>query len=224
LHGRLPYPIEGFPIIPIRVLSNGIAAAAMQPASVNEFRIIRKLGEGAYADVYMVKSLRDQNTYAEKRLKKRYRSFEEVSQLVEIIALRLVARHANIVTLHSLMYDGQSGHVALIFEPVEMNLLEFLTQQTAPLDEQSVLLLVYQLAKAISYVHSVGLFHRDIKPENCLVNSETLELKLADFGSAGQDALHGIRRDAMVQSARVHPDVGDVRPACRRVGARLRPL
>jgi renal tumor antigen len=160
----------------------------MQTASVNEFRIIRKLGEGVYADVYMVKSLRDQNTYAEKRLKKRYRSFEEVSQLIEIIALRLVARHPNIVTLHSLMYDSQSGHVALIFELVDMNLLEFLTQQTVPLDEPSVLLLIYQLAKAINHVHSEGLFHRDIKPENCLVNSETLELKLADFGSAGQVA------------------------------------
>jgi renal tumor antigen len=86
------------------------------------------------------------------------------------------------------MYDSQSGHVALIFEVAEMNLLEFLSQQSTPLEESTVLLLVYQLLKGIAYVHSHGLFHRDIKPENCLLNSQTLELKIADFGSSGSVA------------------------------------
>jgi renal tumor antigen len=52
----------------------------MESNPVYEFRILRKLGEGAYADVYLVKSVKDQSVYAEKRLKKRYRSFDEVNQ------------------------------------------------------------------------------------------------------------------------------------------------
>jgi renal tumor antigen len=160
----------------------------MESNPVHEFRILRKLGEGAYADVYLVRSVKDQQVYAEKRLKKRYRSFDEVNQLIEVIALRTLSKHPNIIHLHSVMYDSQSSHVALIFEVAEMNMLEFLSQQTSPLDEQTVLLLTYQLLKGIAYVHSHGLFHRDIKPENCLINTQTLELKIADFGSAGSVA------------------------------------
>lgn len=159
----------------------------MDESNINEFRIIDKLGEGSFADVYKVKSIKDQKIYAEKRLKKRYRSLEEVRNLTEVSALRLLSRHPNIITLHSIMYDSQTGHVALIFEQMEMNLYNFILKRKDPespqFDEFTALLLMYQLTKAISYVHSCGIFHRDIKPENCLINSESLELKLSDFGS-----------------------------------------
>jgi renal tumor antigen len=107
---------------------------------------------------------------------------------VEVQALRILSKHPNIIGLKSLMYDSQTGHVAMILEPLEMNLLEYLSKREKQLDEDSVLLLMYQLTKAIYFVHSRGLFHRDVKPENCLLNSGTLELKLADFGSVSQIA------------------------------------
>lgn len=43
---------------------------------------------------------------------------------------------------------------------------------------------IYQLLRSLAYVHSLGICHRDIKPQNLLINVETNELKLCDFGSA----------------------------------------
>jgi len=47
-----------------------------------------------------------------------------------------------------------------------------------------VKLYVYQICRALSYIHSLGICHRDIKPQNLLINPESHELKLCDFGSA----------------------------------------
>lgn len=44
-------------------------------------------------------------------------------------------------------------------------------------------MLIYQLLKGLSYLHSLNIMHRDIKPENLLV-SEDYELKICDFGFA----------------------------------------
>lgn len=43
--------------------------------------------------------------------------------------------------------------------------------------------IVYQILKALKFVHSGELIHRDLKPSNILINSECL-VKVADFGLA----------------------------------------
>ncbi|CAD7698340.1 unnamed protein product [Ostreobium quekettii] len=43
---------------------------------------------------------------------------------------------------------------------------------------------VYQMCRALAHLHKMGICHRDIKPQNLLVNIETQQLKLCDFGSA----------------------------------------
>ena len=53
--------------------------------------------------------------------------------------------------------------------------------------------IIYQLLKAIKYMHSGGVLHRDLKPSNLLLNKECL-CKVADFGLARSIA--SLKRDA----------------------------
>ena len=142
-----------------------------------------KLGEGSFAEVFKVKSRRTNEIYAIKRLKKRYRSTEEANKLPEILALKALQGHPNIVRLIDVLYDSNNGFLAIVFEMMDKNLYELIRDHKQPYDERSSLVLIYQLTKAVAYMHSKNLFHRDIKPENCVVNKDTLELKLVDFGS-----------------------------------------
>ena len=43
---------------------------------------------------------------------------------------------------------------------------------------------MYQIARSLSYIHSLGVCHRDIKPQNLLLNTKTHHVLLCDFGSA----------------------------------------
>jgi glycogen synthase kinase 3 beta len=47
-----------------------------------------------------------------------------------------------------------------------------------------VKLFVFQVFAGLHYVHSIGITHRDVKPPNILVDPESGELKICDFGSA----------------------------------------
>ena len=57
-------------------------------------------------------------------------------------------------------------------------------EQNGVLSERLALVIFRNLLEAIQHCHSVGVFHRDIKEENVLVNINTGEIKLIDFGCA----------------------------------------
>jgi len=59
--------------------------------------------------------------------------------------------------------------------------LQWLIKSPQQLQFQHITYFVYQILRALKYLHSTGLCHRDLKPANLLVN-EQCDLKLCDFG------------------------------------------
>jgi len=71
--------------------------------------------------------------------------------------------------------------IYLIFEFMETDLHAVIRANI--LEDVHKRYIIYQLMKAIKYMHSGAVIHRDIKPSNLLLNSECL-VKVADFGLA----------------------------------------
>jgi len=57
-------------------------------------------------------------------------------------------------------------------------------QNISTLSETLAVKIIYNLADAVHYLHSLGISHHDIKPENILYNCDNNTIKLFDFGLA----------------------------------------
>ncbi|KAM8833182.1 MAPK/MAK/MRK overlapping kinase isoform 1-T1 [Synchiropus picturatus] len=145
------------------------------------YKIIKKIGEGTFSEVVKTQSLKDGKFYACKTMKQTINSLEQANNLREVQAMKRLGPHANIIQLHELIYNKESGTVSLICELMEMNIYEFIRGRHTPLPEQTVKHYMYQLCKSLEHMHSCGIFHRDVKPENILIRQNVL--KLGDFGS-----------------------------------------
>jgi serine/threonine protein kinase len=93
-------------------------------------------------------------------------------------------KHANIVTLHKIVF--QEGHLYLIMELAKTNLGSYFNKTLndgSKLSEPQIRIFMKQLVSAVEYLHGLGYMHRDLKPENILI-TESNVLKVADLGTA----------------------------------------
>lgn len=79
----------------------------------------------------------------------------------------------------------------LVLERMDIDLLTILHRQKEDITSDHHVFFMYQLLKAVAYLHKQNIVHRDIKSSNLLVNSDCT-LKLCDFGYGAQMEKGGV--------------------------------
>ena len=146
----------------------------------NKYEVIGVVGEGAYGIVYKCKDRDTKEYVAIKKFKETEDEIVKKTMRRELKMLQLL-KHENVVEFKNAF--KKKGNLFLVFEYVEKNLLEVLQESPSGLEPSLIKKLIYQLCKAIKYLHDQNVIHRDIKPENLLINNDMV-LKLCDFGFA----------------------------------------
>ncbi len=149
---------------------------------LGEFRLLRRLGKGGMANVYLAQQTALNRHVAIKVMKK-----ELVADAVYLERFKTEAmaaanlNHVNIVQVYTI--GSADGYHFIAQEYVQgTNLKDFITRQGPP--QLSVALhIMRQIASALQKAGSVGIVHRDIKPENILITRKGV-VKIADFGLA----------------------------------------
>ncbi|XP_078262173.1 MAPK/MAK/MRK overlapping kinase isoform X4 [Rhinoraja longicauda] len=120
---------------------------------MNDYRLVAKIGEGTFSEVWKAQSLKNGTYYACKKMKQYIESLEEVNNIREIQAMRRLSLHPNILQLHDVAFDKKSGSLALICELMDMNIYELIRGRRHPLSENKVKSYMYQLCKSLDYMH-----------------------------------------------------------------------
>ena len=168
------------------------AASAPLPERVGEFRVLRKLGRGGMAEVYLAAQDGLNRQVALKVLRPdRLTDGEDGDVMIrrfEQEALAAAAlNHPHIVQVHSVGQakpdaGGRPVHyIAQEYVPGP-TLRDYLKKHGPPNAKVAVRLL-RQVADALAAAADAGIVHRDIKPENILLTKRG-EAKVADFGLA----------------------------------------
>lgn len=149
---------------------------------LGEFKLLRKLGRGGMAEVYLAEQTSLRRNVAVKVLRSEFTSDANYLRRFQQEATAAgTLSHPNIVQVY--LIGEQDGVHFIAQEYVQgRNLKEFLARK-GPLDLPVALVILKQVAAALQVAGAAGVVHRDIKPENILLNKKG-EAKVADFGLA----------------------------------------
>jgi len=149
---------------------------------LGEFRLLRRLGKGGMAEVYLAEQTTLKRQVAVKVLRPEYVADETyLKRFRHEAAAAGSLNHPNIVQVY--MIGTQDGIEYIAQEYVQGRTLKDLMVKRGPLDVPLALHLLKQVALALQVAGQAGIVHRDIKPENILLTKKG-EAKVADFGLA----------------------------------------
>ena len=146
------------------------------------YEVLKRVGSGGMADVYMAKDHKLNRNVAVKVLKSEYVEDEKFLRKFETEA-QAVARlsHPNIVNIYDVGIEDGINYI--VMELAEGITLKEYIRKKGYLTPKETVEISTQIASAISHAHKNHIIHRDIKPQNILV-SDTGIIKVTDFGIA----------------------------------------
>jgi len=146
------------------------------------YKVLRKLGAGAMATVYLARQLSLDRPVAIKVLPKKFSNdpkFIERFYKEGRAAARLNDQH--IVQAYDVAQAGDSHY--FVMEYVDGETVHDRLIRQKRIREQDAIEIVRQVALALKHAHAQGFIHRDIKPKNIMINRSGV-VKLADLGLA----------------------------------------
>ncbi len=149
---------------------------------IQGYRIIRKLGSGAMATVFLAQQESLDRPVAIKVLPKKFSENKEfLERFYKEGRAAAKLNDANIVQAYDV---GQSGEYHyFVMEYVDGDTVYEQIVEKKKHSEKEAIPIIRQVALALKHAHKVGFIHRDIKPKNIMI-AKNGDVKLADLGLA----------------------------------------
>ena len=148
----------------------------------DRYQIIKTIGEGGMANVYLAKDTILDRNVAVKVLRGDLADDEKFVRRFQREALSASKlNHPNIVEMYDVGEDN--GKYYIVMEYVQGKTLKSLVKKRGALTLPEVIDIMTQLSSAIMCAHDSYIIHRDIKPQNVMILDDG-RVKIMDFGIA----------------------------------------
>ncbi|KIX14834.1 hypothetical protein X474_06730 [Dethiosulfatarculus sandiegensis] len=149
---------------------------------LGKYRLLRLLGKGGMAEVYLAEHELLESKTAVKVLPEEFaRDQEMVGRFLREARSAAGLRHPNIVRIHDVGQEEGVNYFAMDY--VDGRSLTEMIASSGGLEEKEIIRLSGQVLSALGEAHKKGIIHRDIKPDNVMVDSRG-DAVVMDFGIA----------------------------------------
>jgi len=172
---------------------------------VNQYIVIKNLGQGSYGRVKLCLNTHDNKLYAVKVVDRRLlrkraigsrkKNSNLMDEIMREVAIMKKLSHPNVVGLYEVIDAPAGKYMFLVLEYMESGPIQG-SEEFAKIPEAVARRYFREICKGLDFLHFNKVIHRDLKPEN-LLKSVDGSVKIADFGvSVLFDASDTIRKTA----------------------------
>ena len=173
-------PLPPLPLLVIFTPMPTLPTTPIATALAERYAIVRELGRGAAATVYLAEDLKHGRQVAIKVLSPDITSGSAPERFLQEIRIAASLVHPQILPLHD---SGEAGGFLYYVMPfVEGETLRARLEREGALPLDEAVRITQLVAGALDYAHRRGVVHRDIKPENILLSDG--QPVVSDFGVA----------------------------------------
>jgi len=148
----------------------------------DRYRIIKKIGGGGMANVFLARDIILDRDVAVKALRMEYANDQEfIARFDREAQSASSLSHPHIVSIYDV--GGEDHVMYIVMEYVDGMTLKEYIQRFGPIEAREALDIMRQLTSAIAHAHENDIVHRDIKPQNILMDRFG-QIKVTDFGIA----------------------------------------
>ena len=143
---------------------------------MNDFKIISKLGEGAYSTVYKVKRNIDNNIYALKKVKLLNLSEKEKQNSLNEVRLLASIKSNFVISYKEAFFDEKDSTLGIVMEFADGgDLYQKIVEHKKSamfFEETDIWRIFIQLVKGLKALHDLKILHRDLKSANVFLLSD----------------------------------------------------
>jgi serine/threonine protein kinase len=148
---------------------------------LGKYQLLRRLGEGGYADVYLGKHVHLGTEAAVKVLRMRLRETDVQAFLSEAKTIAHL-EHPHIIRILDFGIEHDFPYFVMDYAP--QGTLRQRHPHGTRLPLSTIVSYAGQIGEALQFAHNKRIVHRDVKPENMLIGRDGNTLLLSDFGIA----------------------------------------
>lgn len=163
-------------------MENGKPDNLLNDSIIGHYRIISKIGKGGMGEVYLAQDTKLNRKAAIKFLNQELgRDAEKLNRFIQEAKAASALNHPNILTVYEIG-EAEDSHY-IVTEFIEGKTLRDVISRKESVSVASTLIIIIQIAEALTAAHEAGIVHRDIKPENIMFRPDGY-VKVLDFGLA----------------------------------------